>query len=355
MLLTQNPLIIRADASVNIGTGHVMRCLALAQAWHESGGVVTFLFAFPLESLEKRILSEGFQTVYLDAAEPGSIEDAAETATIAGQQEAQWVVIDGYHFDADYQRKLKEVGLKVLFVDDYGHASHYYADIILNQNVYAQPNLYSNKEPYTQLCLGSKYVLLRREFWEWRAWQRPYPEKIRNILVTLGGSDPHNATEAVVRALKQLAQSDLEVVVLIGAHNPHYDSLKLTTSKDHHIQLRKNVSNMPELMAWADLAISAGGSTNWELAFMGLPSFIITIAENQEPIADALDSMGIASALGWDNQLTTDSILHKLKWMLADLESYRQMSKRGRDLVDGDGQRLIKKMVNSSLLNLKEI
>ena len=167
--MVKQTLLIRADASTRIGTGHVMRCLALAQAWEDSGRRAAFAMGMDAPALEDRLRSDGMEVVHL-SAEPGSLEDAEMTADIAQKMGAGWAVVDGYHFGSDYQRIIKESGLRLLFIDDNGHADHYYADIVLNQNLHANEELYRKREPYTKLLFGTEYVLLRREVWPWRGW-----------------------------------------------------------------------------------------------------------------------------------------------------------------------------------------
>ena len=127
-------LLIRADASAAIGTGHVMRCLALAQSWQACGGAVTFALAGETSPLEARFKKDGTQVVYLPVR-PGSLTDAQETGALAQATGVSWVVIDGYQFDTAYQQSLKATGCSLLMLDDYGHATHYYADLVLNQNI----------------------------------------------------------------------------------------------------------------------------------------------------------------------------------------------------------------------------
>ncbi len=132
-----NALLVRADANPVIGTGHIMRCLALAQAWQDQGGSVTFACAEGLpESLHQRLSSESM-SVRLLQVNPGSEADARAVIELARQVQTSVVVVDGYHFGADYQRWLKDAGLRLLFIDDNGHAEHYYADWVLNQNIHA--------------------------------------------------------------------------------------------------------------------------------------------------------------------------------------------------------------------------
>jgi UDP-2,4-diacetamido-2,4,6-trideoxy-beta-L-altropyranose hydrolase len=340
-------LVIRADASIQIGTGHIMRCLALAQAWQEKGGQAIFVLANKSPALEARLGLEGMKVVYL-LVEAGSSEDAKQTADFAHQFEAEWVVVDGYHFGSEYQKAIKNFGVSLLFVDDYGHAGHYYADLVLNQNISAHEDLYQSRETYTQLLIGTQYVLLRREFWQWRDWQREINPIARNLLVTLGGSDPDNVTLKVIQALSQVNVDDFEVIVIVGGSNPHYEELQAEVAASKlSISLQQNVNNMTELMAWADMAIAAGGSTNWELAFMGLPSLVITVAENQHAIAAELDAQGLIIHLGWHQQITLEQIRLAVQELIDKPNKREEMSKKGRELVDGNGANLVaSQMIN---------
>jgi UDP-2,4-diacetamido-2,4,6-trideoxy-beta-L-altropyranose hydrolase len=340
-------IIIRADASTQIGTGHVMRCLALAQTFQEQGGQAIFVLANESSALESRLFLEGMKVLYL-SVEAASNEDAQQTVDFAQQFAAQWLIVDGYHFGADYQKAIKDFGINLLFIDDYGHADHYYANLVLNQNISANQDPYIRREPYTRLLLGLKYTLLRREFWQWRDWSRVIQPIASKILVTLGGSDPDNVTLKVVQAL-QLLNNDLEVIVVIGGSNPNYAVLQreITDSKVT-ISLQRNVNNMPELMAWADIAIAAGGSTSWELAFMGLPSIVITLADNQIAIATELAARNLIVHLGWHQQITLEQIGLAVEELIDKPNQRKEMSKSGRELVDGNGANL----VASQMLNM---
>lgn len=333
----QLSLLIRADASTKIGTGHVMRCLALAQAGQSEGGSVTFLMANSSPMLETRLQSEGFEVVH-HPHPTGDQEDSNFTITLAKRLDADTVVVDGYHFGASYQQRLKSAGLRVLFLDDNGHADHYAADWVLNQNIHAHEGLYPSREPYTKLLLGTRYALLRKEFWPWHGWQREIPPIARKILVTLGGSDPDNATLKVMQALKQISIDDLEVVVVVGGSNPHYQSLQAEAQTGSvKFELRRNVDNMPELMAWADMAIAGGGSTCWELAFMGVPSLILTLADNQQAIVQALKKIGGAVDLGEPIRISRLQITQEIQQFITSKDLRAKLSMTGKQLIDGYG------------------
>jgi UDP-2,4-diacetamido-2,4,6-trideoxy-beta-L-altropyranose hydrolase len=336
-----NHLVIRADSTSQIGTGHIMRCLSLAQAWQDKGGEVTFISHCESNSLKQRLLDEGMLLTTIEKIypEPGDLECTLETlSAISHQQSAKcWLVLDGYNFDAIYQKCIKEKGYRILWIDDYGHADHYYADVVLNQNIYANPAFYLHREPYTQLLLGTSYALLRREFKKWQGWKRKIPEMARKVLVTLGGGDPDNVTLKVIHALKQVDIPELEAIIVIGPANPNQELLEQSVSDYTNFQLIKNAFNMPELMAWADLAISAGGSTCWELAFMRLPNLIVVLVRNQVQVATALNDYGLSINIGWHNHISVIDIAHKLNNMIKNSTKLKEMMNAEKFKIDAHG------------------
>jgi UDP-2,4-diacetamido-2,4,6-trideoxy-beta-L-altropyranose hydrolase len=329
-------LIVRADATVAMGTGHVMRCLALAQAWQDDGGRCIFAMAESTPSMQERVHSEGFDLASV-AASPGTKEDASELVKLAVASCATWVVVDGYQFGDEYQRTLKAAGLKLLFVDDSGHAGSYVADLVLDQNAHARESFYQRREPYTRLLLGTRYAMLRREFRSWRDGKRQIEHTGRKVLVTMGGSDPGNVTLRMIQALRLVNTKGLEGTIVPGGSNPHVKTLAEPLAGLDSIRLQKNVTNMGEIMAWADVAISAAGTVCWEMCLLGLPAILIDLAENQRPIARALDEKGIAIHLGRAEDVLPEDIAAKLEWLLRSPDVRGTMSQRGRSLVDGRG------------------
>jgi UDP-2,4-diacetamido-2,4,6-trideoxy-beta-L-altropyranose hydrolase len=263
-------------------------------------------------------------------------------------------VADGYRFGANWQELVKDAGFRLLIVDDYKHAEHYCADLILNQNLHAQAGLYAQRQPHTRLLLGTGFAQLRREFLEWRTWRREIPPVARKVLVTLGGADPDNVTDKVIQALASLR--DVEAVVIVGGSNPNLDSLQFAIRNPQSaIRLVVDVANMPELMAWADVGVSAGGFTSWELAFMGLPSIVIVIAANQTDVAGPLDREGVTVNLGEHAQVSVKQIAAVLQSVLADSARRTLMSRRGRALVDGLGVDKVVTRMRAALLTLRRV
>jgi len=347
-------LVIRADAMRQAGTGHVMRCLALAQAWRNQGGKVTFISHCESDALKERIQGEGFGFIALDNICPDSY-DLTKTLSILKNESSNqknWLVLDGYYFTPEYQKAIRKEGICLLVIDDMNHLPHYHADILLNQNIHA-PDIKYCCDKDTTLLLGTRYVLLRREFLKYRDYKRLVSNRAKNILVTLGGSDPDNVTLKIIEALKLLDEPDIMVRIIIGPANLHQETLrKSIVSAPFSVELLINPPDMPALMAWADLALSAGGSTCWELAFFRLPNIILYCADNQKPISEKLHEYGVGLNLGWHTELSSNSIAVAINQIITNQAIRTKMIENADGLVDGRGavricQALEKKLARS--------
>ena len=347
------PLLIRADASREIGTGHVMRCLALAQVWRDKGGRCVFAMANSVAAVAERLQAEGMEIADF-AATVDTNQDAAQLANLAATKQASWVVVDGYQFKVTYQQILKEAGLNVLVVDDNGHAGAYVADLVLDQNASAEESYYRLRESSTQLLLGPRFAMLRREFKRWQGWTRTIIPDGRKVLVTMGGSDPENVTLRVIQALNSVMTKQLQVTVVIGGSNLHGELLERAVSGSD-IRLERNVTNMAELMSEADVVISAAGTTCWEICLLGVPALLVDVAENQTPLAKALAQLGIALHLNGGANVLAEEISTKLEWLLSSVEARKAMSQRGRMLVDGRGAERVAAAIRGSDLVLRRV
>ena len=282
-------LILRADAGSEIGVGHVMRCLALAQAWQDAGGEATFVWAEMPVLLGARLAQEQCVSVRMPVS-VGGPEDAYETARRARRCGAQWVVVDGYRFSPGYFEQLWEHGLNVLAIDDMAHLSHYPVALLLNQNLSAHAEIYSDRlEATTPRLLGPRYSLLRREFRTAAATTRPATATPRRVLVTFGGADAENFTARTLENLSRSGRTSLDVVVLVGAANPHVEMLRaLAAAAQFPCAVRVAIEDVAAVMTWADVAISAAGSTVWELASLRRPALIGAHEANQLAGLEAL-------------------------------------------------------------------
>ena len=340
-----NSLLIRADANANIGIGHVMRCVALAQAWQDGGGRVVFALARGGEEIHERLRAERCEVLSI-ASDAGSAEDADETSALCKSVDTDWVVLDGYHFSREYRHRLCAAPASVLVIDDHGAFAPYDGDVVVNANVYASEQMYSGGRGEVRFLLGSKYALLRREFLRVPPKREGEPETATRVLVTLGGADPENVTSLVVESLRELADLPVELTVVLGASNRHRESIERALKEFPRLtRLLANVTNMPELMAQSDLAISAGGGTCDELAFLRVPMFLITIADNQVEAVKAYARKRAAVTAGWFKVLTKAGLAEDLRGLICDRRLRSEIAENAGQLVDGHGaQRVVAAM-----------
>jgi len=336
--MNNEPIItMRADASAGIGAGHVTRCLALAQAWQDEGGQARLLCGSIPDQLRALIEDEG---ITIDAIEMprGSREDALATRARLEETGAGALVLDGYDFDREYQTAVRSADIPLLIIDDDAQVGGYEADLILDPNPGAEPDRYEPRPADTGLLLGAGYTLLRREFRTFERSGKTFAGDDGRVLVTLGGGDAHRLLRIVLRGLARTGLEHLEVTVTAGGSNEEQDDLRrLAGELELEVNLRDHVSDMVTLMAGADFAISAGGSTCWELAFMGVPGLTIIRIENQHLIADELDSAGILVSLGEEAEMDERKIAARITTLLAAPERRAEMSRKGKALVDGQG------------------
>lgn len=324
-----NKLLIRADASSTMGTGHVMRCLALAQGWQDLGGSVDLLSAELPEALADRCHSEGIGVQRLAPGEG----DAESTAALAAQ--VDWLVVDGYHFEAPYLKTVAASGCRVLQIDDLGFDGDCEATLILNQNLTASPLLYPGVTEPEHLLLGGRHALLRREFRAPRP-NRRFDGPARRVLVSFGGSDPCDFTRRAIEALLQCP--DLKARIVVGAANPRLEALRaLAAPAGSRIEVLSAVSEMVPLMDWADFALGAGGSSVLELAARGLPALIVAIADNQSAISTALHERGLMRSLGWHEQVDAATLAGALRELADDAPARARFSAAALELADGRG------------------
>lgn len=350
-----------------------MRCLALAQAWQDQLGPVVFATASCPAALVARLHEENIEHHVLAAA-PGSVEDAKATCKLMHELEPAWCVLDGYQFDSSYQKTLVDTGTPLVVMDDFAHASPYSAAIILNQNLDAHAGLYGglcgSGDSNTRVLAGAPFAMLRREFTRYIEstvlhevdehevckGQLSLPQR---VLVTLGGSDPGNVSSMVLAGLGQVLDSSHEVTLVVNGSHAHLPALKKQLeAAPYSGRLVSDVKDMAELMRWADMAISAAGSTCWELAFMGVPAVLVAVAENQLPLAKAMVEHNAAvyagqragESFGEGEQLTISSLAKAAASIVTNADRFNTMKQNARKLIDGKGTlRVLAAMKNSAL------
>ncbi len=322
-LNTQLPIRVafRADASVQIGTGHVMRCLTLADALRLRGAVCLFLCRPREGNLLEMIAARGHGAIALperrsevpsvsDLALPAHAHwlgtdwstDAEDSRRAVAGGTVDWLVVDHYAVDRRWERAMRSIWRRLLVVDDLADRPHE-CDLLVDQNLGRTAADYRNLlSPGGQTLIGPRYALLRPEFVALRdesLARRKYPQ-FRHLLVTMGGVDKDNATSAVLQALDSCdLPPELRITVVMGPHAPWLMQVQAQAAAMRWpTRVLAGVSDMARLMTDADLAIGAAGSTSWERCCLGLPAIQLVLAENQRLIANALANANAAVTVG---------------------------------------------------------
>ena len=311
---------------------------------------MVFVTHCEIDNLLRRIEHVAGPPVRLESHHP-SPSDLQSTLAVLGTDVAA-LVLDGYHFDAEYERAARSAGALVMTVDDEAERPSFEADIVLNQNIEAPDLQYHLPETATRL-LGTQYALLRSEFIDFLREERVHPAHATKVLVTLGGADPDNHTLAVLRALDivhGVAKEPIDVTVVVGAANPNRVELEAAIGRTRYAAtLAVDVSDMPRRMAEADVVISAAGSSIWELCFMGVPSLVMVVADNQIGLARGAAAAGAVVSLGDARELDVASIASALGELIADKARRVSLSEHAVTLVDGKGaQRVVDALLSAS-------
>ncbi len=303
------------------------------------------------DAVEARFRNIGAEVVAIAAA-AGTSEDAQAVCAALKNQEPAWLALDGYDFNVDYQKAVAKACFGLLIIDDGARIGNYMAQVILDQNLGSQEAQYQNRPASTVLLLGCRFALLRGEFSDRRLSVRQPAQSVKKILVTLGGGDSQSALDKVLASLSRVAiQSAIEVDVVLGpaAIRSAIQTLPLKAEK-FSVRWHYDASNMADLIAQADLAISGGGSTCYELAVLGAPAITLELADNQRVCAQALSDQGAVKNLGPINSLSESQLAQEIGRLSHDWPARCQMSKRAQHLVDGQGAyRVVKQLLAQSI------
>ncbi|MCF6305571.1 MAG: UDP-2,4-diacetamido-2,4,6-trideoxy-beta-L-altropyranose hydrolase [Rhodobacteraceae bacterium] len=341
-------IMFRADASLKIGTGHVMRCLTLARALADQGAECLFVCRAHQGNLNDYIRRQGFAVIALPLVPGGSgwlgcdwQTDAEQCLAAIEKTNFNWLIVDHYGLGENWETAMWPVCDRLMVIDDLANRPHD-CDLLLDQNLGRKAGDY---QPHVgdqcRVLLGPDFALLRPEFAEMRRdslKRRGASQSLKTLLITMGGVDQHNVTGKILQALKDSALPvDARIQVVMGPHAPWLPEVKtLAKTMPWPTDVLVGVSNMAQLMAQSDLAIGAAGSTSWERCCLGLPTLALVLADNQREAAQFLEGagaiilLGNAQGAGWQARLT--EVLATLsKDMLG------MISDNARVIVDGSG------------------
>ena len=331
---TAERVLLRCDASADMGAGHVMRCLALAEALEELGHPCRFAAARLPDALRARLEAARFEVVALDA-EPGGAEDL--TATLAAAAGCAAVVLDGYQFGGEYRAGLAAAGPPVLAFDDLATLPCLHASMVVNAGPAAASMPYGRVAPGAELLLGPDYAPLRREFRQALADPLPPISGRTGLLLTFGGTDPLGLTVPVLKRLAPALPTGVAIEVVAGGANPRLDCLRAAAGRFANTRLHVETDRMGALMRGAGLAVSAAGGTLGELAALRVPTLLVTVADNQVPSARAAAAEGRCVTLDGRAEGAADRIADAALSLWRDTPARAALSARIGGTVDGQG------------------
>ncbi|MCD4837933.1 UDP-2,4-diacetamido-2,4,6-trideoxy-beta-L-altropyranose hydrolase [Neobacillus sedimentimangrovi] len=334
---------IRVDASIAIGTGHVMRCLTLAERLRGKGANVQFICREHPGHLCSLIESMGYQVLKLPAPPKKTIHfsshkewlgvslltDAKQTKELVKNEKIDLLIVDHYGIHADWESCFRSIAKKIMVIDDLADRRHD-CDFLLDQNDLAlELKRYHGLVPsHCKLFLGPNYALLRNEFFNLLPEKWIRSGHVKRIFIFFGGIDQTNETSKAIAAFLDLNRPDIEADVVIGQSNRYKHEIASLCRLHKNLHFHCEVRNIAEMMHQADLSIGAGGTTTWERLFLGLPSIVISIAANQEKICENLAKLKVIKYLGKREEVNTNRITSQLKKLIENEQERVDMSKR---------------------------
>ena len=328
-------ILFRADANPAIGTGHVMRCLSIAQALRERGAECVFVSSN--ESTQTLVDANAFPCHILSSNTEHLDEELPAFTSLLQQMRPDWIVVDSYFVSDSYLSTIHAFA-PIAYLDDF--ATHAYpVSLIINYNIFATENQYITLYPASvNRLLGVVYAPLRREFCNRPLLPR---DTCENLLLSTGGADPMHAGLQMLRAIAQDPRmGGLVTNCIVGAFHPDAETIMQFASKHPSIRVHRSVSQMADLMCASDVAVSAAGSTLYELSACGIPSVCYTFVDNQLQVAQGFSDAGLIQYAGdfrGDASAAIEAILERVSALRGDLELRRTLSKRMRQTVDANG------------------
>jgi len=332
--------VFRVDASLSAGTGHVMRCLTLADELRRHGASASFLCREEPGNLIAHIESRGYKADVLEnrGSALDQERDAEQCAGQLAEMRPDWIIVDHYALGKEWEGAIRQYVSRLFVIDDLADRDHD-CDLLLDQNLYeGVEDRYASRVPrHCRQLIGPRFALLRPEFAQFRSKVSRPPQPISRLLVNFGGADSTNETARIVGTLQELLPPSVSIDVVLGPTNPHAEHIRSLASDGRQVTVHVSTDRMAELMSLADAFVGAGGSTTWERFCLGLPSLVITVAENQVPTAQYLRKLGAIHYVGRASELTPEALRAALSNFVSDHEGRARMSKLGMQLVDGLG------------------
>lgn len=323
----------RVDSSIHIGSGHISRCTALATALRAKGAEVVFVCAALPGKHDVIARRAGFDVLTLSEWEPKS--DARRTAEALGTH-VDWLVVDHYGLDQSWERTMRPWCEQILAIDDLANRPHD-ANLLLDPAWPPDPERYRGLVPAgAVLLLGPRYALMSSDITELHSRTRQLDDSL-SVVVFFGGSDLTDLTGRTMSALRHRDLAGVTTDIVIGASNPHSRAIHLAATEMPSVTVHDAAPSLAPLLARNTLGVGAGGVSMWERMCAGIPSIVVSLAENQVPSTHGVASHGVIDYLGPDEAVSSADLHDALAALVSDPVRRKQMSDQGRALVDGRG------------------
>jgi UDP-2,4-diacetamido-2,4,6-trideoxy-beta-L-altropyranose hydrolase len=346
-------VVFRVDASTRMGTGHVMRCLTLAESLRARGAQTWFVSRTQAGDLITLVRNRGLDVRVLPAPPPEPSEaadiyatwlgvpeltDATETLAALRSDKPDWLVVDHYGLGARWEQQLRPHVGRLLVIDDLANRPHD-CDVLLDPNHWRDPDgRHAGLVPEgCQVLVGAPYVLLGPEYARHRHAARVRDGIVRRVLVYFGGSDPDDMTRMVLGVLSMPPFQHLDVDIVVGPNNLNADTIRAEAAGRKRTMVHSPRAHLADLMAQADLAVGAGGVASWERCCLGLPALVICIADNQRPTCEALSAAGLIHYVGESTSVGPTDIEMALRSLVSDRDRMVALSALSARLIDGRG------------------
>jgi UDP-2,4-diacetamido-2,4,6-trideoxy-beta-L-altropyranose hydrolase len=356
-------VVIRADASLEIGTGHVMRTLTLADALRGIGANCSFVCRMHDGNLKRLISERGYEVHALPKVSnifltTDSVRhanwlgvnwevDAKETYEVIGSKRVDLMIVDHYALDYRWEQYLRNLSNKIMVIDDLADRRHE-CNLLLDQNYGRSQSKYQDLLPHKAVkLLGPKYALLASNYSDSRKHSYSKNSVVKRILIFFGGgSDKFDVTGLTLNAFTALEFSHIWLDIVVSNKYAYMDALKHKVKKRGNANIYYSLADLAGLMQIADIAVGAGGTTTWERCSMGLPSIVICVAANQKLICEALADRGIIRYLGELTEVNACKLQEELRILMGNTELLNSLSKASIDLVDGKGTSRVIEAIN---------
>ncbi len=345
-------IFFRADSSHLIGTGHISRCLKLALKLQSYSHNVEFICkdfdGSSIKNLSKYLKVHKIEVNknqnqknkpinYLHFNHSEVDEDASQTLSILDKCKVDILIVDHYSLDKTWEKKISEKVKKVVVIDDFWDRDHF-CNILINHNYTKRKSLYKTvSREKTKLLLGPKFAMIDEDFRNLRKERNFAKNGIKSIFIYFGGTDQYNLTELTTKILSKPIFDNIKIKILATKSNPKFNSIKTIIETKPNFYLLKNLPNLAEIIKNSDLCIGGGGVTNLERLCLGLPTIVVSVADNQIDSCLSYKDDGYIYYLGEADKITKNILYDKIVTVISDLKGLQKQSNKGMELVDGNG------------------